>query len=482
MVRKFLSSLLIVSALNFLIKPIWIFGIDLTVQNRLGPAVYGLYFGLLNFSVLFNILLDLGITHFNNRTVAQNPQLMQQRFAALGALKGLLGLVYLLVLMVLGVFFGYDAAALKLLFLLGLNQFGLSLMLFLRSNISGLQLFVTDAILSIADKASMILICGVLLFHPYFSESFNIFHFVMAQGAGYAIAILIALVVIANKGGRLSWRFQFSTIRETLQSSFPFALLVLLMSFHTKMDGVMLERFSGAESAGTYAAAMRLLEALNQIGYLGAALLLPMFSKLLSQRQPVVPLLKVSGSLMGMAGLVVALLGFYYGPGLMELLYHQKTTEIGEVFVVLAAAFVGFAMAYIFGTLLTANGNLKVLNRIAVGGLLVNLVFNLLLIPSYGAYGAAIATLATQSVATGLQFWVVKKQFRFFITTVSWVRFFATLAISGFLVHAIYGFWGFGLKGAAIAILAITGVTVLTKFVDLKELRRLAQPVDEAQG
>ena len=57
---------------DFLIKPFWIFGIDRTVQNMIGTEQYGLYYALFNFSFLFNIFLDLGITNFNNRNISQN--------------------------------------------------------------------------------------------------------------------------------------------------------------------------------------------------------------------------------------------------------------------------------------------------------------------------------------------------------------------------------------------------------------------------
>ena len=50
--------------LNLLVKPIAIFGIDAEVQDRVGTEDYGLYFALLNFSFLFNILLDFGINNF----------------------------------------------------------------------------------------------------------------------------------------------------------------------------------------------------------------------------------------------------------------------------------------------------------------------------------------------------------------------------------------------------------------------------------
>ena len=68
MQRVFFSNLILMVLLNLLVKPIALFGIDATVQNRVGPESYGLYFSLLNLSVIFNTLLDLGINNFTTKT------------------------------------------------------------------------------------------------------------------------------------------------------------------------------------------------------------------------------------------------------------------------------------------------------------------------------------------------------------------------------------------------------------------------------
>ena len=51
---RFYSSLGLLITLNVIIKPLWVFGIDRQLQNETGTAVYGAYFSLLNFSILFS--------------------------------------------------------------------------------------------------------------------------------------------------------------------------------------------------------------------------------------------------------------------------------------------------------------------------------------------------------------------------------------------------------------------------------------------
>ena len=72
MLKKYLSDIAFMQVLNLLIKPIWILLIDAAVQEALPQEVYGNYFALFNFSLLFFIVLDLGLNSFNITEVAQD--------------------------------------------------------------------------------------------------------------------------------------------------------------------------------------------------------------------------------------------------------------------------------------------------------------------------------------------------------------------------------------------------------------------------
>ena len=143
MQRKFITNLGLLLLLNLLIKPFWVFGIDRTVQNVVGSEDFGFYFTVLNFSFLFNILLDFGITNFNNRNIAQNTHLLAKHFSRLVTMKLVLGFLYFLVTLGFGYGYGYRGSQLSLLALVGFNQFLLSFILYLRSNISGMLMFRT---------------------------------------------------------------------------------------------------------------------------------------------------------------------------------------------------------------------------------------------------------------------------------------------------------------------------------------------------
>jgi O-antigen/teichoic acid export membrane protein len=407
MQRKFLANLSFLLLLNLIIKPVWIFGIDLNVQNTVGAEAYGFYFTLFNFSFLFNILFDFGITNFNNRNIAQNNQLLNKHFSSILILKVLLGVVYFLVTFTMAIIWGYKSEELRMLFFLGINQFLISFILYLRSNVSALLLFKTDSILSVLDRIVMIAITSVLLWGGVTKTPFKIEWFVYSQTIAYILTFLVAFIIVIKKSSfrRLNWNFPFFLM--ILKQSLPFAILVLLMAFYNKIDTVMIARLiegpAGKIQSGIYAHSYRLLDASTSIAFLFSLMLLPLFATLIKSKGRVENMVKLSFSILFVLSVIVSAVSFTYSYQIIDLLYDHYIAESARLFPILMASFVAISTTYVFGTLLTANGNLRQLNYMAAAGMVFNVVINLILIPRYGAYGSAWASLATQSIMAILQ-------------------------------------------------------------------------------
>lgn len=416
MKRKFVTNLILLLFLNLLIKPFWILGIDRNVQNLVGDETYGMYFALFNFSLLLNILLDVGITNFNNKNIAQHNFLLKKHLSNIIGLKFMLAIVYAIFSLVTALIIGYDKIQFHLLFFLIFNQFLISFTLYLRSNLSALHLFRTDSLLSVLDRSLMIALCSLLLFTGYFKNQFNIEWFVYAQTAAYVITSLVTFIIVLNKAGKIKLRFDRKFIVVFLRKSYPYALLILLMSFYNRIDGVMLERLLpeplGKQQAGIYAQAFRLLDAVSMFGVLVAGLLLPIFAKMIKHREPVEQMIKLSFTFLFVTAVVVAVSSIFYNKEIMEVLYHSNTEHSSELLGILMTGFIGIATTYVFGTLLTANGSMKQLNWMAFTGMVINVSLNLYLIPRYQAFGSAYASLFTQIITAIAQVILVTMVFK----------------------------------------------------------------------
>ena len=476
--KKFVANLALVLILNLLVKPFWIFGIDRAMQNKLGADVYGSYFALYGFSLLLNILLDLGLNNFNIRNISQNDKLLSKHFSKILPLKILVSLLYLSVSMIVAYFLGYDPSQLYLLFFLLLNQVFLSLILYFRSNISALQKYSIDSFISVIDKLLMIVICSMMLWLPIFQEYIHIEYFVYSQTISLLIGVFISFFVIYKHIDIFKPHIDFPFLIVIFRKSYPFALLVLLMSFYNRIDSVMLERLlpiSGREQAGIYAQSFRILEALGNFSLLFAGLLLPMFSRMLAEKQNIENLTQLASKLLLIPAMMIVVFGSFHSMELMQILYHQHTEISASIFVLILCCFVPISISYIYGTLLTANGSLKYLNIMAASSMLLNITLNFILIPLFSAKGAAIASLCTQIYSCIFQFVLVRKFFNFKIGLISWVK----NSIFIFLLLAIVYSLDKYLQNMVLELILFLGITApllfLLKIVDLKELKENLQ-------
>lgn len=409
--RSFLSNLAFLLILNVIVKPFWIFGIDRTVQNTVAAGEYGIYFGIFNFTYLFHILLDFGINNYNNRKIASEPSLVGTTMPQLSGLKLILCFLYVGTCFLGAGLLAYKGFEMRLLSFLLLNQILLSFILFFRSNISGLHYFKTDSALSITDKLLMILFCAALLWGNLVPE-FEIMHFIYGQTAAYAITFFIALFTLFKIAAPFRWSWSMSEMRSLLRESLPYALVGLLMSIYFRIDGVMLKEMIPDEGlqADIYASAYRILDAVSMFGFLFASLLMPMLARMMAQKESVASLTSLGARLLLFISVAIAIPCLFFAPQIMDLLYLRTSVEQTTVFALLITSFVFSSSVYIFGSVLLAGDKMKILNLIAGGSVLLNVVLNVFLIKKYGAVGAAIATLCTQILASSANyFWASKK-------------------------------------------------------------------------
>jgi O-antigen/teichoic acid export membrane protein len=398
-VKKFLSNLSYLVLLNLLVKATWVWGIDRTVQVVVGEAVYGLYFAVFNLTLIFQILMDMGIQHFNNITVSGNRSKLVEMLPTIMGLKVILSLFFFSGLFLTAYLIGWRSAEFELLLPVGLNIWFLTFVLYFRSSLTALELFRVDAWISVLDRLIVILLAGsILLFRPFGTE-INIMQFIYAQTIGLGLSALISGIIVSSRAKVFVMRFNGGKMRELIRKSFPFALSIILMGAYSRIDSIMVERMltDGAAEAGIYAAGYRLLDMSNMLGFMFATILLPMFAGLIAKGESAAKLYGVSLRLLGVVAGMLVVFCLASGEGLMKFLYPPSISYWTEVFRLLIIGFIPYSLIYISSTYMMATSRVRLLNTFYLLGFVANLLLNFLLIPDFGAAGAAIATLGTQS-------------------------------------------------------------------------------------
>jgi O-antigen/teichoic acid export membrane protein len=184
-----------------------------------------------------------------------------------------------------------------------------------------------------------------------------------------------------------------------------------------------------------------MLDAANMIAYLFSGLLLPMFSHMIKRKQPLEELVSLSFSFIAIPAVIVISFCMFYAHEVMDVLYHAHVEESAAVLQLVISCFLAISSVYIFGTLLTANGNLRQLNKVALSGMVLNIVLNLILIPRLEARGAAFSSLITQYLTAGMQVWLAHKIFHFHFKWKLLLRYLAFAAGTLYLYY-LSTFWG----------------------------------------
>jgi len=412
--RKFLVNIVFLLTVSLIIKAFWVLGIDRTVQNIAGEEAYGFYFSLFSFSVIFTLVLDMGLSGFNNRAVSADPSRVRLYFGNVLLLRLALTVLYFAVTLTAAWLMGYSGSQISLLLILMLNQFMASLTLWLRSNISGMQYLILDSLLSVADRLLMIIICSLLLWGGLTDSPFRIEWFVWSQTVAYFTVMVISFVTVIRRGGVSAIRPDMAVLKGIIVSGLPYAFVVFTMTIYWRIDSVLIERLlsDGAVQAGYYAQAFRLFDAFSMIPVMFGGLLLPIFSKEHAAGNDITPLASMaSGMLLAPVG-IIAVTAATFPEEILDLLYTSSVESAVQPFRLLMITLIPVGLTYIYSTMLTAAGFIRQLGIITSAALAVNLSLNMLLIPSFAGTGAAAASLAAQLIVASLSIITVHRSMK----------------------------------------------------------------------
>lgn len=451
------------------------FGIDRVVQNKVGTEVFGSYFALFNMVIIFQIFLDMGIENFTRKEVAHDPKSVNKLFSGFLVLKLILIIIFIGTLSILGQFLPLTKEEWKFLLILLINQSLANLILFLRANLGGLHLFKTESFVSVFDRIFMILVCGTLLYFPFSTNKFKIEWFLYTQSAAYLATVLIGIVLLVRKTGMPRFRFSTQENLEVIKKLLPYATLVLLMSFYYRIDSVFLRYLlpDGKTQAGIYAHSFRLLDFMSNYALIFSFILLPLFAKMVNQKDQIRSLLKLSALTLIIPSIILISGIVFYRYEVFNLLYNSHTILSANTFMILIISYIGVCFSYTFGALLTANGNLRELNTMAIVAVVLSILLNMILIPRFKVTGAAITNGITQSFTILFHYIVVKKKFQLSVNPklILKVTLFLTFTfISGWLITQSEINWILG----CIAISLFSGIfAILFRLINLSYIKTL---------
>ncbi|HRQ65526.1 MAG TPA: flippase [Xanthomonadaceae bacterium] len=404
LVRSALSSVLIKALSGGLA-----FLASLLYARVLGPELYGAYAYVMAWVAVLTVLAGLGVPKYLVKLCSQSPgshvRLLHwgDRWMATG---GLVAAALLATLALLA-----SSPASRLLLLLAAAIPLLSNLGLVRQSLLQANGFVARSQWAQRLLAPVLVLLAMLAIWLAFGQ-FSPVALLAATLSASALALLVNQVQWRRVARRMRSREE---CEPKLRDALHFVWLGAMYLILNRTDILMLGALSGTEAAGIYAVSVRAAEAVLIVGMAANMAAAPRFARFHSEGN----LAAVERLLRAMAWRVLLLtvplagvlvlfaeqiLGFLYGSAYAEGATVLRILGLAQLFVVAGGS---------LGTVLNMTGHERAHMRAVSLAVAVNVVMNALLIPHFGAEGAAVATCCSVIVCRLVMQYQVRRRLGF---------------------------------------------------------------------
>jgi O-antigen/teichoic acid export membrane protein len=228
---------------------------------------------------------------------------------------------------------------------------------------------------------------------------------VVAAAACYAGGALLVVLVAEWWARRLGVRRAPLDRRQwwpTARAGIPIGLIGLLLTVLLRVDITMLSFLSNTDTVAAYAAAYRLVEATQFLGWSFTAAMLPWLARgSLELHRGYTIALKALTAVLVPIGLAFAL----FAEPIIHLLYGAKFDGAITPLRLLGPMTLLYGINAFASTVLIARDRPGAYARLVAPMVILNIGLNAALIPSRGADGAAFAASVTSALLAGLALW-----------------------------------------------------------------------------
>ncbi|OKS89000.1 flippase [Mucilaginibacter polytrichastri] len=384
------------------------------VSRVLGPEGIGKVQFVFSFAQYFSIIASIGVPIYGMKEIARYKDDMQGRsqvFSELISIHSLmcisLSLIYLVVVFTVPYFSTNREMYLgaTLLILLGFTA--------IEWLYSGMEEFRSIALRSVLFKA-----IGLALLYTFIKSRSDYSLYLYIMIFSFLGNNILSLFLIKHK---VKLGFTNLQLRKHLMPLMFILGTTLAASMYTDMDTVLLGFLSNDKTVGLYTAAVKLSKiAIPFVTSMGI-ILMPKIAKDFADKN----MAEVQQTLNQTFRFIV----FFSVPvvfGLALLAPEFIALFSGKAFLAAANSMrilsllpfiIGLGHLFLFLVLVPAGKNREMFFCV-LGGLVISLILNVLLIPHFQEVGSSIANICSEIVVTGLYFYFINKHFKF---TYGWV-------------------------------------------------------------
>jgi PST family polysaccharide transporter len=372
------------------------FLVELWMARYLGPQQFGLYNYAIAFVALLAPLSTLGINNVIVRDIVRDPSRRDETLGAALALRLISGLLVWPGSIIIVSLIRPGDGLIK--WMVGIIATGAIFQSFDVIE-QWFQSQVKSKFTALA-RSSALLVVTFLRVALIRTRAPLIFFAYAALLESVLAAAGLTIAYQSREGGVSKWRPRYDRARTLVQESWPLLLSSISIMIYMKIDQIMLGEWSGDHAVGIYSVAVRLSEVWYLIPVIICHSLLPSIveAKKVSERLYLRRLQRLFDLLSAVAYPIAIPMAFLSGR-LVTTLFGQPYAEAGPVLAIHIWAGVSVFLGVAKESYMITEGLTKFSMAMTFGGAVINVALNCLLIPAYGAMGAAVATVIAYSFA-----------------------------------------------------------------------------------
>ena len=372
------------------------FFLAVLVIREFGATEYGKFAFAFSFVSIFSSLFDFGLFAATTRELARNKA-KERIFPSLLALRLCLGCLIVPIIFIASLFVTPDKLTQKIMLVMGFFIFTTELLNFFFALFRARQNMEVEATFRIANT---FILAGAVLATLYLAPSIlNLSFAYVGSNLVTLIIVFASLLFRDNKGFSFRPLFNLPVWKEFILVGAYLALARGVGDVTMYTDSVMLGYWNQITETGWYNAAIKVNGLiLFPMAVISAAVFPALVSALSESREKFTKLWKLWNKVTVFLAVMLSSVVYVNADKIIEALYtpaFQPTGAALKILVFMAAIVYVHGMFY--HVLLIFDKQKKIFFVVLIGAV-VNVVLNLILIPKFSLYGAAIATVVTHLV------------------------------------------------------------------------------------
>ncbi len=367
------------------------------LARYLGPEQLGQYFFAISFTVIFGIIIDIGIANVLTREVAKDQESSSKLISNILAIKLPLMLLSWLLIFVFTFLLGYDGI-LKYLILISTLSVTLDSFTYTFFAVSrGHHNLAYESISSVVFQL-IVFVFGMFFLISGYNILFVMSALLVASLFNFTYSILLL---------KLKWKIRFfekvevGVIKNILIISLPFGIFAGFQRLYMYLDTVLLKMLASDYHVGLYQVAFKIIFSLQFLPMAFIASLYPAMSAYWKKDKTQLSItFERAFSYLLIISLPITF-GITFLSSKIVIIFSTGSSDFSEAvlpLIIIIASLPFIFLNFPIGSLLNACDRQK-LNTMNMGiALFFSIVLNIVLIPKYQAVGASITVLATNII------------------------------------------------------------------------------------